>query len=121
MILTAACSTSPEKKIPGEWRVEEVNIEADTSVVDPSRLEALKAMERSVFFILEEDKSLQAITGNTTLDGAWSYESETGEIYVSFIGTGEGDMNLFGTFEDGKIVKSYESGGVKVKTIYTKE
>ena len=121
ILMFAACSSSPEKKISGEWRVKEVNVEADTSQIDQMRINALKSMEKSVFFILNEDKSLKAITGNTTLDGAWSYDEETGEVLVSFIGAGGGEMNQFGVYDDGEIVKTHESGGVKVITIYEKK
>lgn len=121
LMLTIGCSTSNEKRIPGEWRVSEVDVEADTSLFDEARLNSLKAMERSVFFVFEEDYGMLAVTGNTTISGTWSFNDETGEISVAFEGNGSSIPSLFGKLEDGKIIKSHESGGLKVTTVYVKK
>ena len=121
LYLLFSCSGDPEKEIPGIWKPVEVLIDADTAFVDKQRLLAMEKLEKSVFFRLNEDKTMLAYTGGATILGTWSYEENTQEVFVQFEGSTLSQPTLLGKYSGGELIKTHELPNMKVTTTYRQE
>jgi len=115
-----SCSSSIEEKLTGEWHVTDVQIDADEAKYDRGRIDALRRMEKSVVFVLNEDLTMNAVTGGSTIEGTWSYDEVNAGVYILFAGGGDEDKTLMGNLSGGKITKEHDSEGLVIKTIYEK-
>ena len=121
IIVSQSCTKSAENDIPGEWWAAEIQIEADTTLFDQERISTLKKMEQSVYFVFNEDKTMEAITGAYTNKGTWSLDKEKNEVFVLLEGSRSNIPSLFGTYEDGKIVAPVKEGpDLTMKKTYVK-
>lgn len=120
MIFIFSCSAPIEERLAGHWSPEDVIIEADSLKVIKSTIRSTEKMERSVSFRLDEDFTMTAYTGGTTITGTWTLEEGTNEVFVQFEGATNPKPILLGVFTDGKLVKTYDSPDMKIVTIYAK-
>jgi len=109
---------SIEERIPGTWAVTDVKVEAE--ILDADRVESLKRIQESVYFVLNEDKSFTAFTGDIQLTGTWSFDKNRTEVFARFDGD-QGQPSLLGKWDSGKLVKVHESAEAIITTTYEKE
>jgi hypothetical protein len=114
-----SCSQPVGEKLAGEWRAVEVNVESEGENIGRERLDALRRMEKSVVFVLNEDSTMSAVTGGAVIDGFWVYDEETSEVRILFENAGT-EPTPMGKYSGGKIVKDHETGGIRIKTTYEK-
>jgi hypothetical protein len=121
-ILSAAmffsCSKSPEKKIVGTWKVEDVKFETSKQI-DPAQLESSKESAKAVSYELLEDKKAKIHVGSTVLEGNWEYREAEAGVYMSF--TGSFDTVLLGRLDDDKLINEANRPNIKITTIFIKE
>jgi hypothetical protein len=117
--LLVSCSRSIEEKLSGEWRASEVIVKDGEDALTREKLDALKRMEKSVVFVLNEDYTMSAVTGGSVIQGVWEFSEETKEVMILFDNSGT-NPTLLGKYSGGKITKDHETGGVSVKTVYEK-
>jgi hypothetical protein len=115
--LIISCSRSPEKKIAGTWKVEDVKFDSNRPV-DQAKLDASKESAKSVSYELLEDKKAKIHVGSTDFEGFWTYKKAEAGVYMSF--TGSFDTVLLGKFQDGKLINEATRQGIKITTIFTK-
>jgi hypothetical protein len=113
-----SCSKSPEKKIAGTWKVEDVKFDTDKPV-DQAKLDASKESAKSVSYELLDDKKAKIHVGSTVLEGNWTYKEAEAGVYMSF--TGSFDTVLLGKLEDGKLINVATRPDIKITTIFTKQ
>jgi len=109
---------STEERIPGTWAVTDVKVEAEN--LDADRVESLKRIQESVYFVLNEDMSFTAFTGDIQLTGTWSFDKNRAEVFARFDGD-KGQASLLGKWESGKLVKIHKSAEAIITTTYEKE
>jgi hypothetical protein len=119
--LIYACSTSNESRIPGKWVADEVEITPKTENFSKAKEDALRRLEKTVTFIFEEDMTMKAVTGSTAIDGVWTFDEETSEIFVAFIGDNDPKPKQFGIFKNGRLITSRDSDDVDVRTTYKRK
>ncbi len=113
-----SCSKSPEKKIVGTWKVEDVKFE-NAGQMDPAQLEASKESAKSVSYELLEDKTAKIHAGSTVLEGNWTFKEAEAGVYMAF--TGSFDTVLLGRMVDGKLINEANRPNIKITTIFIKE
>lgn len=113
-----SCSRSPEKKLPGTWKVEDVQFES-ARPVDQAQLEASKESAKAVSYELLEDKTAKIHAGSTILEGTWNYKDEEKGVYMSF--KGSFDTVLLGRYEDGKLINIATRPDMTITTIFIRE
>ena len=116
--LFVSCSKSPEKKLAGTWKVEDVKFDSSRKL-DPAQLENSKQMAKSVSYELMEDKSAKIHVGSTVLEGSWSYKEAENNVFMSF--TGSMDTVLLGSLEEDKLINIATKSDIKITTIFVKE
>jgi len=114
-----SCSQPAGEKLAGEWRAVEVSVEGEGEDIGRERLDALRRMEKSVVFVLNEDSTMSAVTGGSVISGFWTYDEATGEVRILFENAGT-EPTPMGKYSGGKIVKDHETGGIRIKTTYEK-
>ena len=114
-----SCSQPAGKKLAGEWRAVDVIVEAEGEDIGREKLDALRRMEKSVVFVLNEDSTMSAVTGGSVISGFWTYDEETSEVRILFENAGT-EPTPMGKYSGGKIVKDHETGGIRIKTTYEK-
>jgi hypothetical protein len=112
-----SCSKSPEKKIAGTWKVEDVKFETSKQIPE-AQLESSKASAKAVSYELLEDKTAKVHVGSTVLEGNWEYKEAEAGVYMSF--TGSFDTVLLGRYEEGKLINEANRPNIKITTIFTK-
>jgi hypothetical protein len=113
-----SCSKSPEKRIAGTWKVEDVKFET-AMPMDPAQLEASKESAKAVSYELLEDKSAKIHVGSTVLEGSWTYKEAESNVYMAF--TGSFDTVLLGRLEEDKMINEATRPNIKITTIFVKE
>lgn len=119
LFLFSGCSESVEEKLTGEWRATDVKIETGDEEFGREQLDALRRMEKSVVFVLNDDFTMNAVTGGSVINGFWSYDEEKEEVLVTFEG-GNTEPTPLGKYTNGKLIKDHETGGISIKTVYEK-
>lgn len=120
LFLLSACSLSVEKKIPGAWRVEDVNFVAeDPAFLDSASIARTIKDQKAILYELNADHSMKIRTGSSTIDGSWMYNKEDKGVYVIFSGTL--DNLLLGKYEKGKLINEEKDEGFTITTIFSKE
>ncbi len=114
-----SCSQPVGEKLAGEWRAVDVSVEAEGEDIGREKLDALRRMEKSVVFVLNEDSTMSAVTGGSVIYGFWTYDEETSEVRILFENAGT-EPTPMGEYSGGKIVKDQETGGIRIKTTYEK-
>lgn len=114
----SGCSKSPEKKLAGTWKVEDVTFESSRQL-DPAQIESSKEIAKSVSYELLEDKTAKIHAGTTVLDGSWTYREAEKGVYMAF--SGSFDTVLLGRLEEGKLINEANRSGIKIITIFIKE
>jgi len=121
VILSAAflfsCSRSPEKKIAGTWKVEDVKFET-IKEIPQAQLESSKESAKAVSYELLEDKTAKIHVGSTVLEGNWTYKEAEAGVYMAF--TGSFDTVLLGRYEEGKLINVAVRPDIKITTIFVK-
>ena len=118
IVIFFSCSKSPEKKIVGIWKVEDVKFE-NAGQMDPAQLEASKESAKSVSYELLEDKTAKIHVGSTVLEGNWTYREAEAGVYMAF--TGSFDTVLLGRMENGRLINEANRPNIKITTIFIKE
>lgn len=113
-----SCSKSPEKKIAGTWKVEDVRFDSKNPI-DPEKLEASKASAKEIKYELLDDFTAKVHIGSTLLEGNWKYKEAEAGVYMAF--TGSFDTVLLGRYEDGKLINEASRPDLKIITIFVKE
>lgn len=113
-----SCSRSPEKKLAGTWKVEDVTFESNRQL-DPAQIESSKEIAKSVSYELLEDKTAKIHAGTTVLDGSWTYKEAEKGVYMAF--SGSLDTVLLGRLEEGKLINEANRSGIRIITIFIKE
>jgi hypothetical protein len=116
--LFVSCSKSPEKKIAGTWKVEDVKFETSRQIPE-AQLESSKESAKAVSYELLEDKTAKVHVGSTLLEGNWEYREAEAGVYMSF--TGSFDTILLGRYQEGKLINEANRPNIKITTIFIKE
>jgi hypothetical protein len=114
-----SCSQPVGERLAGEWRAVDVSIEAEGDNIGREQLDALRRMEKSVVFVLNNDSTMSAVTGGSVISGFWEYDEGTGEVRILFENAGTEPTPL-GKYSGGRIIKDHETGGIRIKTTYEK-
>jgi len=116
-----SCSKSPEKKIAGTWKVEDVKF-SSTREMSPAQQQALEASKQSakeVKYELLEDHSAKILVGKTVLEGTWTYKAAEAGVYMAF--KGSADTILIGKIEEDKLINIANRPELVITTIFTKD
>jgi hypothetical protein len=117
-VLFFSCSQSPEKKIAGTWKVEDVKLDSPKPV-DPQQVADTKKSSQQISYELHEDKTAKIHAGTTILEGTWEYREAEKGVYMSF--KGSFDTSLLGRYEDGKLINIATRTDLTITTIFAKE
>lgn len=118
IVFIAGCSKSPEQKIAGTWKVEDVKFES-SGPTDQAQLNASKESAKMVSYELLEDKTARIHAGTTVLEGTWSYKPEEAGVYMSFKDSYQ--TSLLGKYENGKLINIATRPDMTITTIFAKE
>ncbi len=118
IVFIAGCSKTPEQKIAGTWKVEDVKFES-VKPVDQQQVEASKKSAQQVSYELLEDKTAKIRAGSTIMEGTWSYKAEEAGVYMSFKDSYQ--TSLLGKYEDGKLINIATRPDMTITTIFAKE
>ena len=121
IVLIYACSGTTEKDVAGTWKPADIKIDADTTIAGPEQIGAMERLEKSVYFVLNEDMSMQAFTSGLSINGTWSFNADSGYVYVRFEGNKAAEPSYLGSYRKGKLTKYHEGQGMKITTTYEKE
>jgi hypothetical protein len=116
--LLFSCSKPIQKKLAGNWKVEDVKF--DTSIpMDPAQLESSKESAKAISYELLEDFTAKVHAGFSILEGNWIYKEAESSAYMVFAGTF--DTILIGRYENGKLINEETRPDIKITTIFIKE
>jgi hypothetical protein len=122
ILLSAAilfsCSRPIQKKLAGNWKVEDVKFESG-GPLDPAQTESSIESQKSISYELLEDYTAKVHAGLSVLEGNWIFKEAQSSVYMVFAGTF--DTILLGRYEEGKLINEENRPDIKITTIFIKE
>ncbi|HOI32424.1 MAG: hypothetical protein PHG67_05155 [Bacteroidales bacterium] len=117
LVVLLSCSSSPESKLVGTWKVTDVKVDFDEQKTDPGTLNQVAEREKKTILKFTSDSTLSIIDNNNTHRASWML-AEDGVISYSF----ENDplMHELGTYKDGAITITSDTPLGEIITVFTK-
>ncbi|MBG0782868.1 MAG: hypothetical protein H0S84_11410 [Bacteroidales bacterium] len=115
LVVIASCSSSPESKLIGTWKVTDVQVDFDEQKTDPGTVNQVAEREKKTILKFTSDSTLTIIDNNNTHKALWKL-AEDGKVTYSF----EGDQryNDLGVYEEGKITITSDTPLGEIITIF---
>jgi len=120
IMLIAACG-QPKNKLVGVWKVQKVEVDADTITAKSEALKTSRQRQQSLRLELFEDKTMNIISMDNTFPGTWSFDESGGNIYVRLEGASLEDNIQIGRYDDGMIIKREKKPFGWMVTYFEKE
>ena len=115
-----SCGSSPEKKLIGTWKVEDVQTDFNEQEVTPEMLAQVVDMQKQTYFRFMSDSVMVIISSNNTHEAQWTFNDEDDIIMYFFEGMETRPFEL-GKFEGDKIVQESSTALGKITTVYRKQ
>ncbi len=112
-----SCSSTPESKLVGTWKVTDVQIDFDEQKADPTTVNQVAEREKKTILKFTSDSTLSIIDNHNTHRAKWMLD-ENGVISYNF----ENDliMHELGTYQDGAITIKSDTPLGEIVTVFEK-
>jgi len=120
LALLVSCSSSPEKKLIGTWKVADVQTDFKEQEVTPEMLAQVVDMQKQTYFRFVNDSIMVIISSNNTHEANWVYSDEDSIIMYFFEGM-ETQPNQLGRLENNTIIQESNTALGKITTVYSKQ
>lgn len=112
-----SCSSSPESKLVGTWKVEDVSVEFDEQKAGPNTIQQVAEREKKTILKFTSDSTLSIIDNNNTHRTFWVLEDD-GLIRYQF----EKDQTFYelGKFENKVITATTSTALGDIVTVFKK-
>jgi len=117
LLFAVSCSSTPESKLIGTWKVTDVQVDFDEQKTDPGTVNQVAEREKKTILKFTSDSTLTIIDNNNTHKALWKL-AEDGKVTFSF----EGDqaINDLGIYEEGKITITSDTPLGEIVTVFEK-
>ena len=117
VLFLVSCSSTPESKLLGTWKVADVQIDFDEQKTDPGTVKQVAEREKKTILKFTSDSTLTIVDNNNTHKALWKL-AEDGTVSYNF----EGDqlMNDLGIYNEGKITITSDTPLGKIITVFEK-
>jgi hypothetical protein len=117
LVFVVSCSSTPESKLIGTWKVTDVQVDFDEQKTDPGTVNQVAEREKKTILKFTSDSTLTIIDNNNTHKALWKL-AEDGKVTYSF----EGDQlnNDLGIYEEGKITITSDTPLGEIITVFEK-
>lgn len=119
MLWLATC-TSPETKLIGTWKVQDVETNFDEQSVSPEMLRQVIDMQKQTYFRILNDSTMIIISNDNTHEAKWVLNSDDNMITFFFEGM-ETVPNTLGKYTDTRIISETSTPLGKMIIFYEKE
>lgn len=119
LLWLASCS-SPEKKLIGTWKVQDVETNFDEQSVSPEMLRQVIDMQKQTYFRILNDSTMIIISNDNTHEAKWVLNSDDNMITFFFEGM-ETVPNTLGKYTDTRIISETSTPLGKMIIFYEKE
>ncbi|MCK9450688.1 MAG: hypothetical protein M0Q90_03270 [Bacteroidales bacterium] len=113
----SSCSSTPESKLLGTWKVTEVKVNFDGQKADPQTISQVENREKQTILKFTSDSTLSIIDGNNTHRSLWTL-GDNGLISYQF----EKDQTFYelGTLKNNVITATSSTSLGDIVTIFEK-
>ena len=115
----ASCS-SPESKLIGTWKVQDVETNFDEQSVSPEMLSQVIDMQKQTYFRILNDSTMAIISNDNTHEAKWVLNPDDNTITFFFEGM-ETTPNTLGKYADAMIISETNTPLGKMVIFYGKE
>lgn len=119
LLWLASCS-SPETKLIGTWKVQDVETNFDEQSVSPEMLRQVIDMQKQTYFRILNDSTMIIISNDNTHEAKWVLNSDDNMITFFFEGM-ETVPNTLGKYTDTRIISETSTPLGKMIIFYEKE
>lgn len=119
LLFLTSCSTSPESKLIGTWKVQDVKTDFDESKVSPEMLSQAVAMQKETFFRIINDSVMMIMSGSSTFETQWMLGEDNTISYM--FADQKIKPNKLGKVEDGHIIQVSNTPLGVITTTFAKE
>ncbi len=119
LVWLASCS-SPESKLIGTWKVNDVETNFDEQSVSPEMLKQVIDMQKQTYFRILNDSTMAIISNDNTHEATWILNTDDNTITFFFEGM-ETTPNKLGKYTDSKIISETNTPLGKMIIYYGKE
>ena len=119
LVWLASCS-SPESKLIGTWKVNDVETNFDEQSVSPEMLKQVIEMQKQTYFRIMDDSTMIIISNDNTHEARWILDSDDNTVTFFFEGM-ETTLNTLGKYSDDQIVSETCTPLGKMIIFYGKE
>lgn len=120
VLIIGSCGGSPEAKMIGTWKVDDVQTDFNEMEVTPEMLSQVVEMQKQTYFRIVDDSTMVIISNNNTHEAKWQFNAESNEISYFFEGM-ESSLNVLGKLIEGKVVNESETPLGTMTIVYAKE
>jgi len=117
LLVLWSCSSTPESKLVGTWKVTDVQIDFDEQKTDPTTVNQVAEREKKTILKFTSDSTLSIIDNHNTHRAKWLLD-EKGVISYNF----ENDplLHELGTYLDGAITITSDTPLGEIVTVFEK-
>lgn len=115
-----SCGKSPESKLVGTWKVQDVQTDFDENAVTPEMLRQMVELEKQTYFRILNDSVMIIISDNNTYETNWLLNHETNVISYFFEGQ-ESKANELGRVEGDQVINESTRPFGNMSVYYEKE
>ncbi|MDD3636428.1 MAG: DUF5004 domain-containing protein [Bacteroidales bacterium] len=117
LLVLWSCSSTPESKLVGTWKVTDVQIDFDEQKTDPATVNQVAEREKKTILKFTSDSTLSIIDNHNTHRAKWLLD-ENGVISYNF----ENDpiLHELGTYLDGAITITSDTPLGEIVTVFEK-
>ena len=120
IVLFAVSCSSPESKLKGTWKVEDVDAQFDEGTMTPAMVSQVVEMQKETYFRILNDSVLIIVSPDNTYEAKWVLNEENNVINYFFEGM-ETSINELGILVGGQIVSTTTTPIGEMVITYGKE
>ena len=120
LLTTMFSCSSPESKLKGTWKVEDVDAQFDEGTMTPAMLSQVVEMQKETYFRILNDSVLIIVSPDNTYEAKWVLNEENNVINYFFEGM-ETSINELGILVGGQIVSTTTTPIGEMVITYGKE
>jgi len=121
LALLFSCKLSPEKKIVGTWKLDEIETNQKINAQELDNFnKAKQEIKTSTMLIFKDDHSYKAIIWGDTVNGFWDIDRKNMQLKISNAQNGDTVKTLITSISSKKIVLTEESDSITSTLIFIK-
>lgn len=120
VIFSIVSCSSPESKLIGTWKVNDVETHFDENRMTPEMVLQVIEMQKETYFRILNDSVIIIVSSDNTHEAKWSYDNQDSTISYYFDTTPD-IKNKLGKIINGNIVSESNSAIGKMVITYGKE